>query len=148
MVIAQGLLVNYYNQYTLEAAYQGMKMNGTYEFPNAIYIDGIDEAGLLRTGPGQICGPGADCKTELPMPPASTPRATAAYAYAATVVASNYIKLCRDRYGHCWTASQLSSPSYPNKFRRLFCASCYDWHDSTSLLLRYAGATLGHALRT
>ena len=34
--VSQGLLVNYYNQYTLEAAYQGMKINGTYEFPNAM----------------------------------------------------------------------------------------------------------------
>jgi hypothetical protein len=94
------LLINYYNQYTLEYAYQGMKANATYEFPNAIYIDGVDEGGLLRTGPGQICHAGADCQTgELPMPPPSTPHAAAGYAYAATVVASNYVKLCRDRCG-------------------------------------------------
>jgi hypothetical protein len=93
------LLINYYNQYTLEYAYQGMKANATYEFPNAIYIDGVDEGGLLRTGPGQICHAGADCCTELPMPPPSTPHAAAGYAYAATVVASNYVKLCRDRCG-------------------------------------------------
>jgi hypothetical protein len=91
----QGLLANYYNQYTLEAAYQGMKAaaNGDgsgsagskYEFPNAIYIDGIDAAGKLRTGPGQICG---EClhlfRAPLPFCPPHGPRRERPHCLAGT----------------------------------------------------------------
>eukprot|EP01051_Picozoa_sp_SAG22_P022625 SAG22_NODE_5492_length_1004_cov_2.271823_1_plen_54_part_10 len=42
---------------------------GAVEFPNAIYLDGVDVGGTIRTGPAQICTAGADCSTSLPMPP-------------------------------------------------------------------------------
>lgn len=90
-----GLLGNYYNQQVLEEIYQAMR-NGTTsrEFPNAIYIDAVDSAGTIRTGPAQICGMGADCTTTLPMPPPSTSHGSQAYAYAATVIGSNLFRLC------------------------------------------------------
>ena len=71
-----------------------------FEFPNAIYIDGIGNTastgapGTLHTGIAQVCGAGATCTTTLPMPSKSLPHADTAYAYAATVVGSNFLKLC------------------------------------------------------
>ena len=59
------------------------------DFPNAIYIDGIDVDGGLHTGVAHPCGKGADCSTSLPVPSASSaPNANASYAYSATVVRS------------------------------------------------------------
>ena len=92
-----GTLGNYYNQQTLEFVYKQMEADphgDKYEFPNAIYIDGIDAGGTLRTGPAHICGVGADCSTSLPVPPPSTQHAAEAYAYAATVVGTNLLRLC------------------------------------------------------
>ena len=54
----------------------------------------IDADGTIRTGPGQICLAGADCRTSLPMPPATAVHAATRYAYAATVVGSNLNRLC------------------------------------------------------
>ena len=102
-----GSLGNYYNQQVLEQVYTTMtkdRSNGRatlqFEFPNAIYIDGIGNTattgapGTLHTGIAQVCGAGATCTTTLPMPPKSLPHADTAYAYAATVVGSNFLKLC------------------------------------------------------
>jgi len=97
----EALLGNYYNQQTLEKVYTAMETARAaanagieFEFPNAIYIDGIDDGGGLRTGTGQICGEGADCSTTMTMPPLSTPHANESYAYAATVIGSNLLRRC------------------------------------------------------
>ena len=76
-----GSLGNYYNQQVLEQVYTTMtkdRSNGRatlqFEFPNAIYIDGIGNTattgapGTLHTGIAQVCGAGATCTTTLPMP--------------------------------------------------------------------------------
>jgi len=43
-------LSNYYNQITIEEAYQGYLSGDNISLPNAFYIDGIDYNGTLRTG--------------------------------------------------------------------------------------------------
>lgn len=80
-----GLLNNYYNQQTLEIAYQHISNHDEgWDMPNAIYIDGIDVNGGIRTGPGHIQG-GSSQGLNPEMQ----------YAYAASLIGSNLFRFCR-----------------------------------------------------
>jgi hypothetical protein len=95
------LLANYYNQQTLEAAH----LDEHSDFPNAIYIDAIDQGGTIRTGTSLINPlPSGDVFTEATE---ADPRShgmlvsrdddhsTTAYAYAASLVVANVKRFCQ-----------------------------------------------------
>ena len=75
-----GQLANYYKQISLEEAYT----NG-WGFPNAIYIDGLDWDGTIRTGTQLLNGRERD-----------SDHTTDAYAYADTLIAWNVRVACGD----------------------------------------------------
>lgn len=79
------LLANYWNQRTLEAAYQ----DPDSDFPNAIYIDAIDIGGAIRTGT-QLINPLTKVHE-----PTSTAHNNTGYSYVATLVGANVKRLCR-----------------------------------------------------
>ena len=100
---------NYYNQQVLEHVYNNiasLASTSALDFPNAIYIDGIDTQGAVHTGVSHPCGTGAECSTSLPVPsPTGSLYANASYAYSATLVGANYKRFCRDVF----VASQESA---------------------------------------
>lgn len=79
-----GLFGNYYNQRMLDAAFTEAATNPAVDFPNAIYIDVVDQGGLIRTGTSRVnpLGAGDD-------------HTTTGYAYAATLIGQNVRRLCR-----------------------------------------------------
>jgi len=81
-----GQLVNYYNQLVLETAYSEIADDSAVDFPNAIYIDGIDAGGRIRTG--------TELLNHLTMT-AGDDHAIAGYAYSATVIGATVRRLCR-----------------------------------------------------
>ena len=82
------LLANYYSQRTIEAAYE----DDDSDFPHAIYIDGIDTDGTIRTGTSPI----NPLSSSRRLATQSADHATTAYAYAATLVGANLKRLCKD----------------------------------------------------
>lgn len=87
------LLANYYSQATLEAAY----LDDASDFPHAIYIDGIDEGGVIRTGTSPA-NPLIVAAAQADGVRASTDigaHGRTGYAYAATLVAANLKRMCR-----------------------------------------------------
>merc|ERR1711862_465223 len=49
-----GQINNYYNQVVLEGVFQEGQTNDAVDFPNAIYIDGVDIDGQIRTGTDRL----------------------------------------------------------------------------------------------
>lgn len=84
-------LNNYYGQMTLEQAFLEGGSDESVDFPNAIYIDGVDEGGRIRTGHELINPSPRASKIE----PATGDYKAASYAYSATVIGATYRRLCR-----------------------------------------------------
>ena len=101
------------------------------DFPNAIYIDGIDVDGGLHTGVAHPCGKGADCSTSLPVPSASSaPNANASYAYSATVVRSlsgktrRYSGIMCDILMECRSFAKTGSGQLKGTPTKFICGLC------------------------
>lgn len=77
-------LENFYKQVTLDQAYTYRDFG--WSFPNAIYINGVDEGGTIRTGTQVMW---ADDST-----PDNVEHATTKYAYVDTMVAFNLYLAC------------------------------------------------------
>lgn len=86
-----GQLNNYYVQLTLEQAYLEGNSNRAVDFPNAIYIDGIESEGRIRTG-HELVNPAPRVTHE---DPATGDYKSASYGYAATVIGATFRRLCR-----------------------------------------------------
>lgn len=86
-----GQLNNYYVQMTLEQAYLEGNSDEAVDFPNAIYIDGIETGGRIRTG-HELVNPAPRVTHE---DPATGDYKTASYSYAATVIGATFRRLCR-----------------------------------------------------
>merc|ERR1712087_202195 len=78
--------MGYYNQLAIETAYLEGATDKTIDFPNAIYIDGIDAGGRIRTGTERL----NPLFTSEP-----DDHATTGYAYSATIVGATVRRLCR-----------------------------------------------------
>jgi hypothetical protein len=72
-------LTNYYNQIALEAV-----ITQNLDFPNAIYIDAVDESGLIRTGT-QLFGVQPNIEE------------TTGYCYADTIIYYNILSACKEK---------------------------------------------------
>jgi hypothetical protein len=83
-----GQLVNYYNQRILDAVYLEGDKDNAVDFPNAIYIDGLDHSGLIRTGTERLNPLGTRRAS-------GDEHATTGYAYSATVIGATLRRLCR-----------------------------------------------------
>eukprot|EP00929_Paragymnodinium_shiwhaense_P001067 TRINITY_DN101295_c0_g1_i1.p1 TRINITY_DN101295_c0_g1~~TRINITY_DN101295_c0_g1_i1.p1 ORF type:complete len:465 (+),score=47.19 TRINITY_DN101295_c0_g1_i1:111-1505(+) len=81
-----GQINNYYNQIVLEGAFNEGENNTAVDFPNAIYIDGLDADGKIRTGTDRL---------NPKMLGSNTDPQTAGYGYSATVIAATVRRLCR-----------------------------------------------------
>lgn len=82
-----GQLNNYYNQIVLEGVFQEGQQNAAVDFPNAIYIDGLDVDGQIRTGTDRL---------NPSMLSAGAGASQQGYGYSATVIASTIRRLCRN----------------------------------------------------
>jgi len=87
----QGQLTNYYNQLILETVWAEGANNTATDFPNAIYIDGLDHGGLIRTGPQRL----NPAPKVVEGSSSDDPHGTAGYAYAATLIGATVRRLCR-----------------------------------------------------
>lgn len=96
-----GLLANYYNQKVLDLIYSEGFSNFNTDFPNAIYLDAVDLGGLIRTGTARIT------PLHRPVDHRAVGHATDGYAYAATLLAANVRRLCRQRDDCSSIASQV-----------------------------------------
>lgn len=94
----QGQLSNYYNQRVLEAIYKEGASNPAVDFPNAIYIDGIDLDGRIRTGTQRL-NPLLS-QSDLQAQEAAGDHETDGYAYVATLVGATARRLCRGAEAH------------------------------------------------
>jgi len=83
-------LDNYYRQQTLEEAYVKAESEG-WGFPHAIYLNGLDFNGLIRTGTKVLWG---EHRKEDSSEDGAA-HETSGYAYAATFVAYNVRRGCR-----------------------------------------------------
>ena len=87
-------LENYYKQITIEETYNNMletynnmlKSEGTWNFPNAIYINGVDFDGTIRTGLEVLWGALRNTN--------DAEHAITAYAYVDTLIAANLLNSC------------------------------------------------------
>lgn len=80
-------LENYYKQITLDETYNNMlKSSNGWNFPNAIYINGVDFDGTIRTGLEVLWGKLRN--------PNDIEHATTSYAYVDTLIAANVINAC------------------------------------------------------
>lgn len=84
-----GQLTNYYNQIALEYAFIESLTDDAVRFPNAIYIDGIDSEGSIRTGTARINPLEEKTKGWL------DDHGQTRYSYAATVIGATVHHLCR-----------------------------------------------------
>jgi len=104
-----GQLVNYYNQRVLDAMYLEGDRDKAVDFPNAIYIDGLDNGGLIRTGTDRINPLGGAFGTS------GGNHATIGYAYSATVIGATLRRLCRrstgSTRGACATLAKIVEAS-------------------------------------
>jgi hypothetical protein len=80
------LLLNYYIQDVLEISY-----NEGYDFPNALYVDAVDQNGLIRTGTQKFGHIYPSTKSHLR---GATSFQTTGYAYVATIAGWNARKQC------------------------------------------------------
>jgi hypothetical protein len=79
-------LENYYKQLTLEESFSNMlKSELNWNFPNAIYINGVDFDGTIRTGLEVLWG-----KNRNP----NDPHSITGYAYVDTLIGANLINSC------------------------------------------------------
>jgi hypothetical protein len=90
LAIAQ--LENYYKQMTLEQVFEYKDLG--WSFPNAIYINGVDEDGTIRTGT-QVMWADDSVKTND-----ESSHATTKYSYVDTIVAFNLFLACNDDVIH------------------------------------------------
>lgn len=81
-----GQMVNYYNQRILDAVYLEGDREEAVDFPNAIYIDGLDHGGLIRTGTDRINPLAGSSEGD---------HGTTGYAYSATVIGATLRRFCR-----------------------------------------------------
>ncbi len=79
-------LENYYKQISLE----GVIGNASLDFPNAIYINGVDYEGTIRTGTTNLWGAQRG----------NSEYATTAYAYVDTILLYNLAIVCNGDYTH------------------------------------------------
>jgi hypothetical protein len=83
-------LENYYKQITLNQVYDYKELGWSY--PNAIYINGVDESGTIRTGTQVMWADGSiDNNNE---------HATTKYAYVDTIIAFNLYLSCNSDVVH------------------------------------------------
>ena len=80
------LLTNYYNQ-----AFFELYETPGYDLPGAIYLDGLDVNGTIRTGP-QLFGPAYGGVNEASQP--GVINGTAKYAYVDTMLLATVRRLC------------------------------------------------------
>ena len=85
-------LENFYKQVTLEQAYAYRSMG--WAFPNAIYINGVDTGGTVRTGTQVMWADGS------PSAQTDSMHATTKYAYVDTIVAFNLYLACDPEAWH------------------------------------------------
>eukprot|EP00931_Biecheleriopsis_adriatica_P086836 TRINITY_DN61407_c0_g1_i1.p1 TRINITY_DN61407_c0_g1~~TRINITY_DN61407_c0_g1_i1.p1 ORF type:complete len:485 (-),score=59.80 TRINITY_DN61407_c0_g1_i1:131-1537(-) len=83
-----GQLYNYYNQIALETAYTESATDESVDFPHAIYIDGLDFGGRIRTGLARINPLSAISEV-------GESHADTGYSYAATIIGATLRRLCR-----------------------------------------------------
>jgi hypothetical protein len=92
-------LDNYYHQQSLETAWQRCSFNdarsdedvpNNWGFPNAIYLNGLDRLGLIRTGTRVLWG---ERRTDGATA-AGVENQESGYAYAATFIAYNIRRAC------------------------------------------------------
>jgi hypothetical protein len=83
-------LTNYYNHVALDVAYNEAASNTDVDFPHAIYIDGIDVGGLIRTGTDRL-----NPLTSMDGVVTTGGHGETGYAYSATVIGMTVRRLCR-----------------------------------------------------
>mmetsp|Transcript_58088 Transcript_58088/g.188027 ORF Transcript_58088/g.188027 Transcript_58088/m.188027 type:complete len:449 (+) Transcript_58088:60-1406(+) len=105
-----GQLDNFYNQRVLDAIYNEGAGTEAVDFPNAIYINGIDTGGRIRTGTQRLNPLKLDGGSEPSL--TDDGHDTDGYAYAATLVGATVRRMCRgtraQAKGVCEDHSQMS----------------------------------------
>ncbi len=96
---------NYYRQLALERVHSAGKDETLWDFPHAIYLNGVDREGTIRTGTTLLWGR----ERSEDQSKQGTSHATTAYAYAPSIVLYNIQKGCGDRDKE--ERERVSSPS-------------------------------------
>jgi len=79
-------LENYYKQITLDESFNNMlKAEMNWNFPNAIYINGVDFDGTIRTGLEVLWGKNRNLNDQ---------HTTTGYAYVDTIIGANLVNSC------------------------------------------------------
>lgn len=86
-------LENYYKQLTLYQAYS--KMMSGWSFPNAIYLNGLDHGGKIRTGTRTLWGRDRGTATTE-----GEEHSVTGYAYVDTIIAGNVYQACNEVSHH------------------------------------------------
>ena len=116
---------NYYRQLALERVHSADKDEELWDFPHAIYLNGVDREGTIRTGTTLLWGrERTEDQSEQ-----GTSHATSAYAYAASIVLYNIQKGCGERIkGEIVSSSSCEKMAEPfHALRKEY--PLQQWHD-------------------